>query len=150
MRILMRDTYLLDVEKIKADLDGLWADYQKILDNPDWVSLNEARAILYLVGQLYCEKIVPEAIERRLHLLKKPASLDEFLLLVDSKSAKLVSLRKDPIFAKLEKFYLAVKNFKNKFVGGKLYLDEEKFNELYNKYNPDKKSKMGYRGNFQS
>lgn len=139
----------MDVSKINADLKRLWKKYQSILKKPNWNDLNEARAILYLIGQIYCERIAPEAIERRLHLLKKPLKIDTFLFIVDSKSKKLANLRKDPLFNKLEKFYVLVKNFKNKFVGGKYYLDEEKFIKLYNKYNPDSKFKIDYRGKFK-
>lgn len=150
MQILLKNTYLLDVEKVEERLDKLWDRYQKILKNPTWNSLNEARAILYLVGQIYCEKIAPEAIERRLHLLENKISLLDFLSMVDSGSKEeLKKLRKDELFLKLEKYYRVIKNFKNKFSGGKYYLDEERFIELYNSYNPDKKLKIKYRGSYK-
>ncbi len=145
---LLKYTYLLDTEKIQKELDSLWKKYSDILKKPNWDDLNEARSILYLTGNFYCEKIAPEAIERRLHLLKKEISLIDFLTLVDSKSERLSELRKDPMFAKLETFYLIVKNFKNNFVGGDYYLNEEKFIKLYNKHNPDKSIGIGYRGGF--
>lgn len=148
MQTLLKHTYLLNVKKVDADLRRLWGRYQAILKKPNWNDLNEARAILYLIGQIYCERIAPEAIERRLHLLKNPLKINTFLFLVDSKSKKLTALRKDPLFAKLEKFYILVKRFKNKFAGGKYYLDEERFIKLYNKYNPNKKDKIQYRGKF--
>lgn len=144
----MKCTYLMDIDGIKNELERLWNEYQEILNKPSWEKLNEARSILYLVGNVYCENIAPEAIERRLHLLEKTMTLDKFLLLVDTRSAKLIKLRKDPIFKNLEKFYLLVKNFKNKFVGGNYYLDEERFIELYNKYNPENNLKINYRGEF--
>ncbi|MFA6184085.1 MAG: hypothetical protein WC682_03205 [Parcubacteria group bacterium] len=151
MQILLKNTYLLDVEKIKERLNKLWDRYQKILKKPTWKNLNEARAILYLTGQIYCEKIAPEAIERRLHLLKCPMSLLEFLSLVDSGSKeKLKKSRKDGLFVELEKYYKLIKNFKNKFNGGKYYLDEERFIDLYNRYNPDKTIKIKYRGRYGS
>ncbi|MFH1284688.1 MAG: hypothetical protein ABIH78_03835, partial [Candidatus Peregrinibacteria bacterium] len=99
MKQLLKYTYLMDVEKIKEELKGLWARYQEVLAKPDWESLNEARAILYSIGNLYCEKIAPEAIERRLHLLKKPLSLLEFLSKIDGRSKDLPALRKDPLFS---------------------------------------------------
>ena len=148
MKELLKYTYLMEVDKIGAELEKLWDRYQDILSNPDWEKLNEARAILFLIGNVYCEKIVPEAIERRLHLLNKPMSLVEFLSEVDGRSINLPTLREDPLFSQLEKFYLIVKEFKNKNVGGKYYIDEEKFIELYNQYNPNKKLKTGYRGRF--
>lgn len=148
MKQLLKYTYLMDVEKIEEELEKLWARYQKILAKPDWESLNEARAILYFIGNLYCEKIAPEAIERRRHLLKKTMSLVEFLSKIDGRSKDLSALRKDPLFSQLEKFYLVVKKFKNKDVGGKYYIDEEKFIELYNQYNPNEELKICYRGHF--
>lgn len=150
MQILLKNTYLLDVKKVEERLNKLWDRYQKILKKPTWKNLNEARAILYLTGQIYCEKIAPEAIERRLHLLKNPVSLLDFLSMVDSgPKEELKKFREDDLFVKLEKYYIVIKNFKNKFNGGKYYLDEERFIELYNSYNPDKKLKIKYRGNYK-
>ncbi|MBU2025210.1 MAG: hypothetical protein ABIC19_02305 [Patescibacteria group bacterium] len=146
MQQLLKHTYLLNIDKIQADLERLWKRYQHILGNPSWNNLNEARAILYLAGQIYCEQIAVDAIERRLPLLKKPISLSQFLILIDSKSPKQKRYNKDPLFLKLKKFYTVIKKFKNKSVGGKYYLDEQRFIRLYNKHNPDRKCKMGYRG----
>jgi hypothetical protein len=149
MQLLLKNTYLMDVSAVDDDLKRLWSRYQEILKKPNWKDLNEARAILYLVGNVYCEKIAPEAIEKRLHLLKKPISLVDFFSIVDGKSKKLDKLRKDKLFLKLENFYILVKNFKNEFGGGKYYLDEEKFIKLYNKFNPEKGMRIGYRGKFR-
>ncbi len=146
---LLQYTYLMNPEKVESRLSFLWNKYQKLLKSKNWQKLNEARAILFLVGDTYCEEIAPKAIERRLHLLKKPMDSVEFFSLVDSKPEALIEYRKDELFSELEKFYIAVKNFKNKFSGGKHYLDEEKFIGLYNKYNPDKTLKIGYRGDFK-
>lgn len=145
---LLKYTYLLDTDAIKKELQKLWARYKEILVNPNWNNLNEARAILYVIGNLYCETIVPEAIEKRLHLLQKPMELLDFLTVVDSQSKKLPELRKDPLFMTLEKFYILVKNFKNRWDGGAMYMEEEKFIELYNAHNPDKELKIGWRGRF--
>lgn len=151
MQILLKNTYLLDIEKVEERLNKLWDRYQKILKKPTWKSLNEARAILYLTGDIYCEKIVPEAIERRLHLLKKPMSLLDFLSMVDAGSKEeLKKFRKDELFVRLEKYYIIIKNFKNKFNGGKYYLDEERFIDLYNSHNPNKKLKIGYMGRYKN
>ena len=124
---LLKYTYTLQVKKINSELNKYWQCYQKILKNPNWEKLNEARAILYLISGIYCEQIAPEAIERRLHLLKSNLSLMDFFLVVDRNSEKLTELRKDRLFLKLEGFYKSVKSFKNKITGGKYYLDEEKF-----------------------
>lgn len=145
---LLKYTYLLNTDAIEKELNRLWNRYEKILANPNWNDLNEARAILYLMGHLYCETIAPEAIERRLHLLKKPMGLLDFLTVVDSQSEALTGLRKDSLFGTLEKFYILVKDFKNKWEGGTLYMDEEKFIELYNIHNPNKKLKIKERGTF--
>jgi len=147
---LMKYTYLMKPEKIKEELNALWKRYQDIINTPDssWEKLNEARAILYLTGQIYCEEIAVEAIERRLHLLKEKISLIEFLHLIDSNSERLNELRKDELFVKLESFYRIVKSYKNSYKEGKYYLDEEKFIESHEKLNPNKDLKMGYRGGF--
>lgn len=147
---LMKYTYLMEPEKIQKELNDLWDRYQTIInqDNPDWGEINEARAILFLTGHIYCEQIAVEAIERRLHLLKVKLSLIEFLKLIDENSEKLKELRKDELFNKLEKYYRIVKNYKNKYIEGKYYLEEEKFLEKYEKINPNKELKMGYRGSF--
>ena|SRR3989344_7609766 len=145
---LLKYTYLLDIDAIEKELQRLWVRYQEILANPNWYDLNEARAILYLVGQFYCETVAPEAVERRLHLLNKPTTLLDFLIAVDSQSKDLPELREDSLFVTLEKFYILIKDFKNKWEGGAMYLDEEKFIELYDAHNPDKEKKMRYRGRF--
>jgi len=146
---LLKYTYTLQVKKINSELNKYWQRYQKILKNPNWEKLNEARAILYLLGEVYCEQIFPQAIERRLHLFKNRLSLVGFFSAIDGNSKKLTDLRKEHLFLELEEFYKSVKNFKNKFTGGKYYLDEEKFISLYNKYNPDKSLKIGYQGRFR-
>ena len=146
---LLKYTYTLQVKKINSELNKYWQRYQKILENPSWEKLNEARAILYLLGEVYCEQIAPQAIERRLHLLKNRLSLMDFFSAIDGDSKKLINLRKERLFLELEEFYRSVKNFKNKFTGGKYYLDEEKFIKLYNKYNPEKNLKTGYQGQFK-
>ncbi|MBU1204052.1 MAG: hypothetical protein KKG60_03220 [Nanoarchaeota archaeon] len=148
---LMKYTYLMEPEKISEELDNLWNEYQQIInqENPTWKEVNEARAILFLTGQIYCEKIAVEAIERRLHLLKVKLSLLEFLDLIDKNSEKLEELRKDELFNKLERFYRIIKAYKNKYIKGKYYLEEERFLKVYEKVNPDKELKIGYRGPFR-
>jgi hypothetical protein len=148
MEKLLKFTYLLNPNGLKFELDKLWSRYQEILANPNWEDLNEARGILYSVGSLFCETVVPSAIERRLHLLDNPLNLIEFLSLIDSNSDQLPKLRKDKMFAQLEKFYLVVKDFKNKNSGGDYYLDEERFITLYNKYSPIDSMKIKYKGRF--
>jgi len=81
-------------------------------------------------------------------LLKQPLQLSEFFQLIDSNSEKVNGLRQDELFRKLEEYYKIIKEYKNKYSEGKFYLDEEKFIELYNKFNPDKNLKIGYKGEF--
>ena len=147
---LMKYTYLLENDKIRNELELMYQKYSGFLAKAEemWQQLNEARAILYLTGQVYCEQIAPESIQRRLHLLKQPLQLPEFLHLIDSNSEKISELRQDELFAKLEEFYKIIKEYKNKYSNGKFYLDEERFIELYNKLNPDKDLKVGYKGGF--
>jgi len=142
----MKHTYLMDLKGIKESLETLWQRYQHILENPNWEDLNEARAILYLTGQVYCEQIAVGAIERRLSHLQKPLQLNEFLLLIDSESDKLEEFRSDPKFKELEDFYRIIKEYKNMHVGGKFYKDEEKFVEIYNQHAPSESHKTSYKG----
>ena len=147
---LMNYTYMMEPEKVQNELSKLWDKYQLIInkDNPNWDEINEARSILYLTGNVFCEKIAVEAIERRLHLLKEKLSLVEFFDLIDKNSEKLEELRKDELFVKLEKFYNIIKKYKNNYTGGKYYLEEEKFIKKYNNLNPEKEHKIGYKGSF--
>jgi len=146
----MKYTYLLENDKISKELELMYQKYSGFLEKAEevWKELNEARAILYLTGQVYCEQIALETIQRRLHLLKQPLQLLEFLNLIDSNSEKLNELRNEELFRKLEEFYKIIKEYKNKYSKGKFYLDEERFIELYNKFNPDKDLKTGYKGEF--
>lgn len=148
---LMKYTYLMQPEKIKEKLNRLWKRYQDILDNKDstWEEINEARAILYLTGQTYCEGIAVRAIERRLHLLKEELNLVEFFDIIDKKSPRLNPMRKDELFVTLEKFYNIIKEYKNRYTKGKYYIDEERFLEKYGEKNPNKELKMGYKGEFK-
>ncbi len=147
---LMKSTYMMEPDKVELELGRLWARYQTIIhkDEPSWEEMNEARSILYLTGHVYCEKIAVEAIERRLHLLKAKMNAIEFFDVIDKGSERLDELRKDELFAKLEKFYLAIKKYKNRHIGGKYYLEEERFLGKYAEANPDKSLKMGYGGEF--
>ena len=146
----MKYTYLLEIEKIKEELDKFWKKYQEILHNSNstWEEINEARAILFLTGQIYCEDIAVKAIERRLHLLKEKLTLIEFFDLIDKNSLRLRELRNDSLFSDLEKFYKIIKEYKYKYNEGKYYLDEEKFLKRYKEKNPDKDLKIGYKGEF--
>ena len=136
-------------EKVKEELEDSYKRYQEIIANAQntFLELNEARAILFLTAQIYCEQIAIEAIEHRLHLLKNPLSIQQFFDLIDTEHEILGELRKDPLFKKLEEFYRVVKEYKMKYEGGKYYLDEEKFIDLYNIFNPSEE-KIGYKGKF--
>jgi hypothetical protein len=141
----------MEPEKVQEELERLWERYQSILHKrtPSWEEMNEARAILFLTGRIYCDQIAVKAIERRLHLLQARLSLQEFLTLIDSNAASLKDLRKDELFHTLERYYRVIKAYKNKYTGGKYYLEEEQFIKKYEEVNPKKELKVGYRGTFQ-
>lgn len=148
MQNVLKYTYLMDVQNIDKELTRLWVRYQQILNKPNWEDLNEARAILYFIGHIYCENIAPKAIERRLHLLSTPLSLLEFFTLIDTNSSTINQYNNDHLFQQLQQFYLLIKKHKNNFVGGQHYLDEEKFIQLYNSYNPNQELKIKEKGKF--
>ena len=50
--------------------------------------------------------------------------------------------------SKLEEFYRIIKDYKNKYISGKYYLEEERFLKIYEKVNPKKEFKIDYRGSF--
>jgi len=145
---LMKYTYMLDVVKIESELERLWKRYLTIINSnkPSWEEVNEARALLYLTGQVYCEQVAVGAIERRLGLLQKKLTMVEFLTLVDTESEQLKELNKDTMFQTLGWFYRVVKKYKNRYIEGKYYLEEEKFIKKYAEVSPVKELKMGYRG----
>lgn len=147
---LIKYTYLMRTDKVEEELNIMHQKYQHILKKAEdmWDELNEARAILFLMGNVYCESIAIQAIERRLHLLKHPLSLVEFLDLIDKNSEKLEELRKDELFKTLENFYRIIKKYKNKYEGGKYYLNEEKFINFYNLFNPNSEESIDYKGSF--
>ena len=90
MIILLKYTYMMETEKIQEELESLWKKYIEILENTNssWEKLNEARAILYLIGNFYLEKVAVEAMEKRLPFLKEKLSILEFLDTIDKKSSK--------------------------------------------------------------
>ena len=148
---LLKYTYMMEPEKVSAELERLWNKYYGIIckNDPDWEEMNEARAILYLTGQVFCEQIAVEAMERRLHLLKRQLTLAEFLSLIDRESPELADLRHDEMLDKLERFYRVIKDYKNRYQGGKYYLKEELFLKAYAKANPNPELKVGYQGSFE-
>jgi hypothetical protein len=56
---LMKYTYLMHPEKIQEELEKYRERYEEIInqEKSTWEEMNEARAILFLTGQLYCEQI---------------------------------------------------------------------------------------------
>lgn len=149
MEDLLKYSYLLDAKNLDKTLESMWNRYQQILDNPNWQDLNEARAILYIIGFLFTEQIAPEAIKRRLHLLAKPLTEPEFYTIIDTNNEYELGIRaKDDIFNKLVDYYNVVKKFKNKTNRGKWYLDEDIFVKLYNQYCPDQSMEIGKYGEF--
>ena len=124
----MKYTYLMEPEKVQEELDKYRKRYQIIInqEKPTREEMNEARAILFLTGNLYCEQVAVGAIERRLHLLLEPFSLIDF-------------------FNTLEKYYEVIKKYKNRCIEGKYYLEEEKFLQRYNKMSPNPDMRIGYK-----
>ena len=114
----MKYTYLMEPEKVQEELEKLWNRYQSIInqEKPSREEMNEARAILFLTGNLYCEQVAVAAIERRLHLLPEPFSLIDFFMVIDSNSERLERLRKHKLFNKMERYYEVIKAYKNKYV----------------------------------
>ncbi|HLM83917.1 MAG TPA: hypothetical protein VK254_01735 [Candidatus Bathyarchaeia archaeon] len=138
MKDLLKYTYLLDLEKIDANIEKLWNRYQKILDDKKstWEDLNEARAILFFLGHMFTEEIALGSLEKRVKFIKPMISLDNFLLAVDRKDDSILKKYKNnKNFAKLRDFYLLVKGIKNRRKG-EWYLDEKRFNEVYDKKKP--------------
>jgi len=149
MEEILKYTYLLDSKKLDEALTKLWERYQHILENPNWDDLNEARAILYIIGYLFPEQIAPEAIKRRLHLLAEPLDELDFYQIVDSGDKRELKNRQDDkLFFKMVDYYKVAKDFKNKINKGIWYLDEDIFIEIYNKYSPDQTLKIGRSGDF--
>ena len=144
---LMKYTYLMEPEKVEEELEKFWNRYQSIInqEKPSREEMNEARAILFLTGNLYCEQVAVGAIERRLHLLLEPFSLIDFFIVIDSKSDRLGQLRKHALFNTLEKYYEVIKKYKNKCIEGKYYLEEERFLQRYNKMSPNPDMRIGYK-----
>lgn len=135
---LLKNTYLLDLKAIKADIERLWKRYQKIIDDKksSWEDLNEARATLYFLGHLYPEHLALESLERRIKFVKPKITLDKFFLIIDKNDIKnLKKYGKDEKFNKLKELYLIVKNIKNRVKNG-VYLDEERFNKAYTRLKP--------------
>ncbi len=134
---LLKNTYLLNTKEIERNIESLWERYQEILDKKSsFEELSEARAILFLLGYLYPEKIALESLENRIKHLKPKISLDDFLLIIDQNDEKkLKRYEGDKKFNQLKEFYLIVKKIKNK-TENHSYLDEDRFNEVYLKRQP--------------
>ena len=135
---LLKNVYLLDTKAIKKEIERLWGRYQKIISNKksSWKDLNEARAILYSLGRLYPETIVLESLERRVKYIKPKISLDNFLTVIDTNNAKILTkYKKNKRFNQLKELYLITKGIKNR-VRNDVYLDEERFNRAYAKSEP--------------
>jgi hypothetical protein len=69
-------------------------------------------------------------------------------MLIDGNSERLEYLRKNKLFNTLEKYYIVIKNYKNRYIEGKYYLEEEKFLKKYAQANPNPDLKVGYQGSF--
>ena len=138
MKYLLKYTYLLDLEKINISIENLWKGYQNILNDKKstWEDLNEARAILFFLGHIFCEEMALGSLEKRVKFIRPSISLDDFLLAVDrNDKVVLKKYKNNKNFTKLRGFYLIVKGIKNR-AKGDWYLDEKRFNNIYNKLKP--------------
>lgn len=64
---ILKKTYLLDNHGLKKEIDKEWKRYENVIGkkDPNWEELNEARAILYVLGYLFPEKIALESLRKR-------------------------------------------------------------------------------------
>ncbi len=125
---LLKNTYLLRLDKIEEIIERIWEEYQLILDDAnDIEKLWEARVYLYFVGWFYPEKFGIEAIDRRLKHLENPISLVEFLDMIDKEKIDLKQ-KEDLLFVKLERLYRLIKKYKQLIINNS-YLDEQRFNQ---------------------
>ncbi len=125
---LLKNTYLLRLDKIEMIIERIWEEYQLILDDAnDIEKLWEARVYLYFVGWFYPEKFGIEAIERRLKHLEKPISLIEFFDMIDKEKID-PEQKGDLLFIKLERLYRLIKKYKQLVINNS-YLDEQRFNQ---------------------
>lgn len=136
---LLKNTYLLNVDGVKADIERLWGRYQDVLDDPKrtWGDMNEARAILYFLGRIFCEGFAAESLEKRVGWLEPETSLAEFLSEIDAGKDAGTRYSDRVFYEKLRSFYLAVKNIKNRVNRDGTYLDEATFDKLYSEFKPD-------------
>ncbi len=126
---LLKNTYLLRIDKIEEIIERIWEEYQLILDDANNIEdLWGARVYLYFVGWFYPEKFGIEAIERRLKHLHNPLSLIEFFDMID-KGKVTKEHREDLLFVKLERLYGLIKKYKQLIINNS-YLDEERFNKI--------------------
>ena len=141
----------MEPEKVQEELENFRNRYQSIINQQTStrVEMNEARAILFLTGNLYCEQVAVGAIKRRLHLLPKPFSLVDFFMVIDSKSERLEQFRKHKLFDKMERYYEVIKKYKNRHIEEKYYLEKEKFLKKYKEMSPNPEMRIGYKWDFK-
>ena len=134
---LLACTYRLDVAGVEKKLKIFLSEDQKIIhQKSNWKNINRARAILYFIGYIYPEWITVQSLERRIRFIKPPLTLNAFLVTVDRNDQRILKKYKNnEKFKKLSRFYKIVKSVKNKVANG-TYLDENTFNEQYEKLKP--------------
>jgi len=139
MQRLIKYTYLLDNNRLAAEIEKWWRLYQRLIADKScsWAQANEARAILYFLGYIFPEIVVCGSLARRVPLLRPKISLDDFLSAVDSREQKILRLYEhNQKFKQLERFYLLVKALKNRVAADGSYLAEETFNKFYARRKP--------------
>jgi hypothetical protein len=136
---ILKYTYLLDNKSLAREIEWLWQKYLKILDRkqPLWPELNEARAILYLLGYYFPEVIAAESLKKRVKYINPKISLDRFLAAIDRNEKKILSrYSRNSRYKKLRDFYLITKSIKNRVRHDGSYLEEKTFNRLYRNAKP--------------
>lgn len=149
---IMQETYLFNARKVDVLISELFFRYINILEyinmrllhNPCFSEsrklfflIEEARAILYFIGNFFTESFGREAIERRLFEMNiEPLTFYNYC---DYNNVyKYDSGKNYPIIDRKLKeiieFYLVLKKWKQKLpTKGKLYLDEDYFNDTKTK-----------------
>ncbi len=172
---LLLNTYLFNIDEIDRILSEMYWRYRNIIEYADlnlkrtnlskfelielFEKIETARTFLFFIGVIYCETIASEAIERRLQTFPQKIKIDSlnFMQLIDTPSFKLKLLKYKRLLKKtdsdfleqfeiLTKFYLLIKEWKNKTqTQGKGYFDEEIFNETKNKLLKRIELEIGYK-----
>lgn len=143
MRI-MQNTYLFRVERVDELLTELFYRYINTLDylnaHPESKNqlelLENARAILYFIGYMFCENFGRGAIERRLQAYSV-APLRFYEIVDQHGTFDLTNLRQKEAetFLAIIEYYKMLKRWKNMVVPGhRIYLAEDYYNDTRERF----------------